>query len=54
MVHPYAWNRVGTSSESLLGLLCGCGYQVFDMERQEIGQVDHYGEIIALPSETLG
>lgn len=53
-VHPYAWKQGGTSGESLVSFLRGCGYGVFDLERQEIEQVDRYGQIIALPGATLG
>lgn len=44
---------MGTSSESLLSLLRGCGYRVFDLDRQEIKRVVSYGEIVALACETL-
>jgi FkbM family methyltransferase len=46
-VHPFAWNQVGVSSSSLLGLLCSYNYQVFDLEGKEVHQISKYGEIVA-------
>lgn len=46
-VHPYAWPRVGTSSDSLLDLLARCGYRVSDPGGQPVAQIQAYGEIVA-------
>jgi FkbM family methyltransferase len=46
-VHPYAWPATGTSSESLLGFLSRCNYQVVSLNGQTIEQIDSYGEIVA-------
>src|SRR5580658_770380 len=46
-VHPFAWRMVGTSSDSLLGLLTRYDYQVTDLEGRPVTQIDGYGEIVA-------
>lgn len=46
-VHPYAWQAVGTTSDSLLDLLASCGYNVSDLSGQPVKQVHSYGEIVA-------
>ncbi len=46
-VHPYAWKELGTTGESLLGLLKEYGYRVSDLEGQPVQKIDRYGEIIA-------
>lgn len=53
-VHPYAWSPVGSSGDSLLSLLHGCGYGVFDLDRRPIERVESYGQILALTGEALG
>ncbi len=52
-VHPYAWAALGTSSESLIGLLREGGYRVFNLEMRPIKWIDNYGAIIALANETV-
>ena len=46
-VHPYAWEQAGSSSESLLGLLHGVGYQVLDIEGRRVEAITEYGEVVA-------
>lgn len=46
-VHPYAWQAVGTTSESLLRLLAECNYRVQDLAAKPVERIEHYGEIIA-------
>lgn len=46
-VHPYAWPRVGTTSDSLLELLASRGYNVSDLSGRPVKKIDSYGEIVA-------
>ena len=46
-VHPYAWPSVGTTSDSLLGLLGEAGYLVETIDGQPVDKIEHYGEIVA-------
>ncbi|HYB91453.1 MAG TPA: FkbM family methyltransferase [Candidatus Binataceae bacterium] len=46
--HPFAWEAVGTSSESLLGLLRECGYRIEDLSGAPMRRIEHYGHLIAL------
>jgi FkbM family methyltransferase len=46
-VHPYAWADVGTTSESLLGLLASHGYEASEPNGKPVQQIRHYGEIVA-------
>jgi FkbM family methyltransferase len=46
-VHPYAWQSLGTTSESLLSLLGAAGYQTKTVQGAPIRAIDHYGEIVA-------
>lgn len=46
-VHPYAWQGVGSSSESLLRLLDTCGFSVSTLGGQPVRVIDQYGEIVA-------
>jgi FkbM family methyltransferase len=46
-VHPYAWPVIGTTSESLLGLLTHYGYEVRTIEGWRVEKIDRYGEIVA-------
>lgn len=46
-VHPYAWPELGTTSQSLLGLLLRHGYRALDLEGQPVQTIDRYGEIVA-------
>lgn len=46
-VHPYAWAEMGTSSETLLGLLTGAGYGVANLDGTPVTSISEYGEIIA-------
>ena len=46
-VHPFAWESVGTTSASLLGVLHECGYAVEELDGRPVTQIDAYGEVIA-------
>ena len=46
-VHPYAWQAAETTSESLLGLLKNCNYQVRDLAGKPVERIVEYGEVIA-------
>lgn len=47
-VHPYAWKTAGTTSESLLGVLRGHGYDVFHVDGRPVEvPIDWYGEMVA-------
>ncbi len=46
-VHPYAWPEIGTTSDSLLELLDGCGYEVRFTDGEAVRSVERYGEIVA-------
>jgi FkbM family methyltransferase len=46
-VHPFAWEGVGTSSESLLELLTRNGYRVASLAGQPVRHISEYGHIIA-------
>jgi FkbM family methyltransferase len=46
-VHPYAWPNVGTTSDSLLGLLNDSGYSVTTLQNEPVTRIESYGEIIA-------
>lgn len=46
-VHPYAWGRLGTSSDTLLGLLVEHGYEVTHVDGRPVHIIDDYGEVIA-------
>ncbi|MBA2526448.1 MAG: FkbM family methyltransferase [Pyrinomonadaceae bacterium] len=46
-VHPYAWHETGTTSESLLGLLENCNYQVQDLAGKPVERIEEYGEVVA-------
>ena len=45
--HPYAWPEIGTTSDSLVGLLDNCGYEARTIEGQAIESIAAYGEIVA-------
>ena len=49
-VHPYAWQKVGTTSNSLLGFLKKCGYMVSFMNGKMVRMINRYGEIVAKKS----
>jgi FkbM family methyltransferase len=46
-VHPYAWPALGTTSDSLLGLLIRHGYEVRTVKAEQVDKLDRYGEVIA-------
>jgi FkbM family methyltransferase len=46
-VHPYAWPSLGTTSDSLLGLLRQAGYRVETVAGAPVRSVERYGEIVA-------
>jgi FkbM family methyltransferase len=48
-VHPFAWEGVGTTSDSILGLLSGAGYRVESAEGVPISRISEYGHIVAIP-----
>lgn len=49
-VHPFAWNRAGTTSESLLDLLRSAGYVPREIEGHEATSLTAYGHIYADPA----
>ena len=46
-VHPYAWEELGVTSESLLTLLESSGYRVFDLRGRAMTAITEYGQIVA-------
>lgn len=46
-VHPYAWGKFGTRSESLIKILRDAGYTLRRLDGQALGNIDFYGEILA-------
>jgi FkbM family methyltransferase len=50
-VHPFAWKRFGTTSETLLNLLVQHGYRIEDVSGEAIASLKRYGEIIARRQE---
>jgi FkbM family methyltransferase len=46
-VHPFAWEKVGTSWDSLLDFLGDCHYDVFTLDGTPAKQITWWGEIIA-------
>jgi FkbM family methyltransferase len=46
-VHPYAWDTAAMTSDSLLGLLDDCNYQVWDLAGNLVERIEEYGEVIA-------
>lgn len=46
-VHPFAWGRFGTTSETLLTVLTDHGYCIEDLSGKVVAYVDRYGEIVA-------
>ncbi len=46
-VHPFAWKAVGTTSDSILGLLTGAGYRVESPDGVPISLISDYGHIVA-------
>jgi FkbM family methyltransferase len=46
-VHPYAWPSLGTTSDSLLGVLRQAGYRVESVAGAPVHAIERYGEIIA-------
>jgi len=51
-VHPFNWESANTTSESLLQLLDGYGYEVFDMQGARVQHIVKYGEIVARRKES--
>lgn len=47
-VHPYAWKAVGTTTESLKARVASAGYRLEMVNGQPLGEIDFWGEIIAL------
>jgi FkbM family methyltransferase len=52
-VHPYAWAQIGTTSESLLGLLHQLGYGVQDIDGQPVERITEYGEVVAVRNNSV-
>lgn len=52
-VHPFAWQEVGTTSESLLELLSNGGYEVLSLDGQPLRVIKEYGEIVARKKAVL-
>lgn len=50
-VHPYAWDSLGTTVESLLGLLTKFNYRILDVHGQPVAQINGWGEIVAYRGE---
>jgi len=48
-VHPFAWEAVGTSSDSLLGRLRECGYGVETVAGIAVTRIVDYGHVVAIP-----
>jgi len=46
-VHPYAWPELNCTSDSLIDLLEGHGYQIQDLDGYPVHAIERYGEIIA-------
>lgn len=46
-VHPWAWQAMGTTSESLLSLFRQCGYEVRDLKGKRVKLIRDYGEVVA-------
>lgn len=46
-VHPFAWEEVGTSAESLLGLLARLCYRTFDMNGRPVGVITSWSWVVA-------
>lgn len=46
-VHPYAWGDVATTSESLLGVLAGSGYESRQTDGGEVSVINRYGHLLA-------
>lgn len=44
-VHPFAWGSTHTTSQSLLTLLRGYGYEVYFLDGRQVEEISHYGEI---------
>ena len=47
-IHPYAWKALGTTSDSLKLLVTNAGYRLEMMNGSEVGELDFWGEILAL------
>jgi FkbM family methyltransferase len=48
-VHPFAWQSVGTSSESLIAELEGVGYRIETVAGETVSLISEYGHIVAVP-----
>ena len=48
-VHPFAWSYANSSSNSLLGCLNECGYDVTDLTGKAVDKIESYGHIVARP-----
>lgn len=46
-VHPYAWEKLGVSSQSLLNLLEECNFSVTTIDGKIVNNINFYGEIVA-------
>lgn len=48
-VHPFAWERYGVSSWTLLSLIRRLGYKTYYLDGSEVSEVSEYGEIVLRP-----
>jgi FkbM family methyltransferase len=48
-VHPYAWDTLGTSGDSLISYLAQCGYRTETPDGRPLATITHYGHIVAMP-----
>ncbi|MFZ0658613.1 MAG: FkbM family methyltransferase, partial [Candidatus Binataceae bacterium] len=46
-VHPFAWEALGTTSDSILDLLTGAGYRVESPDGVLVSRISEYGHIVA-------
>lgn len=46
-VHPGRWAKTGTTSEKVMRLLSGCGYNVYTVGGEAVVEIREYGEIVA-------
>lgn len=46
-VHPYAWETVGTTSESMISLLTACSYRPSQLNGKTVKKIDSYCHVVA-------
>ncbi|MDD5729769.1 MAG: FkbM family methyltransferase [Candidatus Omnitrophica bacterium] len=52
-VHPYAWEKYGTDSRSIVSFLTDAGYKIEDLEGVFVKNITSYGEIIARKNKNI-